>query len=540
MGESLLSIGLMIVIAKLAEGLLRRFRINSIVAYAATGVILGPVAGIVEPTVELNMLLSIGVFLFFFLIGIDEVDVSSFVSVIRGRFFIAAAISVMLPLFVGIAVTSDLYFDLGLGLDFTNALAVSGILALSSLGVVAKVLSDEGHLREPLGLQIFAIVIIAELIALLVVGFTISEHGHDLTASNIIGLIGKMTGFIVVAWLLSTKIIPRLIVLLQRVLNVPHLSFGLLLGCLFLIVVAAEEMEVHGSIGALLFGIALSRLPGHIRQDVMPGIRSAADGLFVPLFFASAGLHLSLAFTNLPLWTIAAIVIIPTLGKFAGAILGAYVIRMGISFPLSTGLMAKGAAEIALLLVMFNNGLIDNDLFSLLVLIMFGYFLVTPPLITFAINRAKSSDSDEITPPTIPAPLIRFALDDLKIKDILDSTPNYPESTLTVRSFVDNWVVPEQEDYVVVDHGVLVGIVSLSKLRYLPRSSWSDATLDNVLSHQMPKAGSEDYAEDVLQLMKESSLTVMPVVSSETDEFIGTVTTRDILDVIVFEARGGP
>ena len=108
MEEALLSIGLLIVLAKIAEGLLRRFRVNSIVAYAATGVLLGPVLGIVEPTVELEILLSIGVFLFFFLIGLDEIDVSSFISIIKGRFFIAAAIAVLVPLLAGIAVTSDL------------------------------------------------------------------------------------------------------------------------------------------------------------------------------------------------------------------------------------------------------------------------------------------------------------------------------------------------------------------------------------------------------------------------------------------------
>ena len=538
MEEALLSIGLLIVLAKIAEGLLRRFRVNSIVAYAATGVILGPVLGIVEPTVELEILLSIGVFLFFFLIGLDEIDVSSFVSVIKGRFFIAAAISVLVPLLAGLAVTSDIYFDFDLGLDFTDALAVAGVLALSSLGVVAKVLSDEGLLREPLGLQIFAIVIIAELIALLVVGFTIGERGHDLTVSNILTLLGQMMGFTIVAWLLSTKVIPRLIVLLQRVLLVPHLSFGLLLGGLFLMVVGAEKMGVHGSIGALLFGVALSRLPGHIRQDVMPGIRSTADGLFVPLFFASAGLHLSLAFTSLSPLAIAAIVIVPLVGKFLGAIVGAYVIRMGISFPLATGLMAKGAAEIALLLIMLQHNLIQEDLFSLLILIMFVYFLTMPPLIMFAINRFKTSDSGTVVPVIIPAPLIRFALEDLRIKDILDDTPNYPDTGLTVRNFVDNWIVPHQQDYVVTDSGELAGIVSLSMLRYLPKNLWGSTPLSNVLSQHMQKARPEDFVEDVLQQMKENSLTAIPIVDGETDEFLGTVTSRDILDVMMIEVRG--
>ena len=538
MEEALLSIGLLIVLAKIAEGLLRRFRVNSIVAYAATGVMLGPILSIVEVTVELEILLSIGVFLFFFLIGLDEIDVSSFMSVIKGRFFIAAAISVLVPLFAGIAVTSDLYFDFDLGLDFTDALAVAGVLALSSLGVVAKVLSDEGLLREPLGLQIFAIVIIAELIALLVVGFTIGERGHDLTVGNILRLLGQMVGFTIVAWLLSTKVIPRLIVLLQRILLVPHLSFGLLLGGLFLMVVGAEKMGVHGSIGALLFGVALSRLPGHIRQDVMTGIRSTADGLFVPLFFASAGLHLSLAFTSLPPLAIAAIVIIPLVGKFLGAIVGAYVIRMGISFPLATGLMAKGAAEIALLLIMLQHNLIQKDLFSLLILIMFGYFLMMPPLITYAVNRFKTSDPDPVVPVIIPAPLIRFALEDMRIRDILDATPNYPDTDLTVRNFVDNWIVPHQQDYVVTHRGELAGMVSLSMLRYLPKSDWASTPLGNVLSQRMPRASPDDFVEDVLQRMKENSLTVIPIVDGATDEFLGTVTSRDILDVMMIEVRG--
>lgn len=142
--NALLSVGMLIVAAKLAEGLLKRFGISPIVAYATVGVLLGPVTGIVEPTFELEMLLSIGVFLFFFIIGLDEIDVPSFVAVIRGRFFLAASISVIIPLVAGMAVTSDTFFDFGLGLDFTTALAVAGILALSSLGVVAKVLSDEG------------------------------------------------------------------------------------------------------------------------------------------------------------------------------------------------------------------------------------------------------------------------------------------------------------------------------------------------------------------------------------------------------------
>ena len=194
----------------------------------------------------------------------------------------AAVLSVVVSLLVALIVTSDL-LDLPfvLGLGFTEALALAGILSLSSLGLVAKVLADDGHLKEPIGLKMFTIVTIAEVIALLVVGFTIGEH-HDLTALNVLILLAKMLGFVVVTWVLSAKLLPPAILFLRRFIRVPELSFGLLLGGLFLVVVGAEEIGLHGTIGALLFGAALSGLPEGVRHDILPGMRSASEGLFVP------------------------------------------------------------------------------------------------------------------------------------------------------------------------------------------------------------------------------------------------------------------
>ena len=535
--EALLSIGLLIVVAKLTEGIFRRFGLNSIVAYAVTGLILGPITGLVEPTGDLQLVLGIGVFVFFFLIGLDEIDISGFVAAIRGRFFVAATVSVVISLVAALTVTSDLLYDFGLGLEFDKALALAGILSLSSLGLVAKVLADEGRLKDPLGLQLFTTVIIAELLALLVVGFTIGEHAQKLSVIVVLTLLGKITGFTVATWFLSTRVIPHLLTFLQRVLQVPQLSFGLLLGGLFLMVVSAEEIGLHGSIGALLFGAALSGLPHQVRQSVLPGIRSAAEGLFVPLFFASAGLHLSLSFTDLPSWTIVALVTIPFAGKFAGAFIGAYVTRLDISFPLATGLLAKGVAEVALLLVLLQTDVIGEDVFSLLVLIMLVYILFMPPVISFAINRAKTSDSS-VLPQTIPPSLARFTLDDATVQDILDRSWNYPESTLSVRHFADRWTVPHQQDYVVVEKGSLAGIVSLSKLRYLPKSEWSQTPLENVLSHDTPKTWPDEHLEDALQRMTEHSLTVIPVVDRESNAFLGTITSRDILDLMLLDAKG--
>ena len=531
--ESLLYIGLLIVVAKLAEGILRRIGLISIVAYTMAGVLLGPVAGVVKPTSEIQLFLSIGVFVLFFLIGLDEIDLPGFMATIRGRYFVAGSLSVVISVLISLLVTSDfINSDFALGLDFSKAICLAGILSLSSLGIVAKVLADKGMLKELIGLRIFTAVIIAEVISLLVVGVTIGEFDHDHSVTGVLMLLGQIVGFVVLTWLLSAKLLPRIIALLQRLLDVPELSFGLLMGGLFLVVVGAEEIGLHGSLGALLFGASLSGLPNRMRQDIMPGMRSAAEGLFVPLFFASAGLHLDLSFTSLPVETIAALVLIPLLGKLAGAFIGTYVARLDTPFVLATGLMAKGVAEIALLLILLETGVIGHDIFSLLVLIMFAYILLTPQAIDSAISKTKDSEP-QMPPQTVPPSFARHALAGVMVRSVMDRTRTYPDPALSVRSFANDWLVPHQQDYLVVEEGAPVGVVSLTKLRFLSKGSWGDTPLSDVLRRNVPQAWPDEPIDDVLERMAAHSLTVIPIMERDSGKFLGTVTSHDVLDLMV-------
>ena len=340
--QSLLALGVLIITAKLFEGIFRRLRLNAIVAYAAAGILLGPVMDLtgvwsVDSTLHIELLLTLGVFIFFFLIGLDEIDISSFMASLRGHYFLAAVLSVIVSLGISMLVTTDLVFDFGLRLAFTEALALAGILSMTSLGIVVKVLVDDGRLREPVGMQIFTVVVISELIVLLIIGFSIGEHVHEVSPLGILILMGKVAGFAVVSWILSSRVLPPVVALLQRVIQVPQLSLGLLLGFLFLIVWGAEVIGLHGSLGALLFGASLSGLPYQVRREITPGLRSVAEGLFVPLFFASAGLVFSFSFVTLPVWTMVALALIPLFGNFIGAFIGAYLSRLTVPYAVASG-----------------------------------------------------------------------------------------------------------------------------------------------------------------------------------------------------------
>ena len=541
--EALLSLGLLVIATKLAEGVFRRLRLNAIVAYAAVGILLGPVLDLtgiwsIHSGGHLELLLTLGVFIFFFLIGLDEIDMSSFMATLRGHYFITAVLSVILSLGISMLVTTDLVFDFGLSLNFSEALALAGVLSMTSLGIVAKVLADEGRLKEPIGLQIFTVVVIAELITLLVIGFSIGEHAHDLSVIGILILLGKIAGFAVVGWVLSARVLPPVVSLLQRVIQVPQLSLGLLIGILFLMVYGAELMGLHGSLGALLFGASLSGLSYQARREIMPGLRSVAEGFFVPLFFASAGLQFSFSFVTLSPLTMVALALVPFIGNFIGAFIGAYVARLTVPYAVASGLMGKGVAEIALLLVLWETGTIDEVVFSFLVLVMFCYILFMPPVITFAVNRASRQSNLPAHLDDIPAGVIGFALADITVDDILDRSHAFPGPSLTVRDFTERWIEPHQHDYVVAERGALVGVVSLEMLRYLPKGAWGRTQLRDVVRSETPVAGPDDHVEDVLHRMSEHSVSVMPVVDQDSERFLGAVTSNDIVELMTMEATG--
>lgn len=539
MEDPLLALGLLIIVAKVAEGLAGRLGQTSLIAYLLTGIVLGPVFGVIDTDAEffrkLHLFFSVGVIFLFFLIGVDEIDISGFLVTLRGRFLASAAIGFLIPFGLSFPVARYM-----IDVPVATSIAIAGLISLSSLGVVAKILSDKGRLRDPLGLQIFTTVTIVELIGLLVVGFAIQdlEDTSQFSPWTIPVLLLQVGGFAVVAWVIASKIVPPLMTRLRQMIGTAQFSFAVLTAILLLVVVAAENIGLHASLGALLFGAALSGLPSRLRSEVLPGLRSIGTGLFIPLFFTSAGLAMDSSFTQLSALTVAAVILVAIFGKLAGAIAGVFIARLTTPFAIASGLMGKGVAEIALLGVMLESGFITQEVFSLLTLIMIGFIFVVPPVIISAINRAKVADSPTM-PGTVPPSYARHALEDVTVKDVLIEGRELPEEDLSVEQFVEKWVVPGQADYVVIgSDDKLAGVLSMTKLRGIPRYQWARTPVGKLLRHNAPTANTNDTLDDVLESMAEHLVSIMPIVDIETHELLGAVTNHEIMLAIV--DPGGP
>ena len=81
--------------------------------------------------------------------------------------------------------------------------------------------------------------------------------------------------------------------------------------------------------------------------------------------------------------------------------IGFYLARLEMALPMAAGLMAKGVAEVALLLVLFQHGDISREVFSLMVLVMLCYIFVVPMVIDFAIKRTETPKN--VVLPNVPA-----------------------------------------------------------------------------------------------------------------------------------------
>ncbi len=537
--ELLISLGLLLITAKLLEGVAMRFRQSALIAYVAAGILWGPALGVVGATDELKLFFGIGVVFLFFLIGVEEMDVSGLAATLRGRFFVAGTLAFLVSFGFALAVMLIV-----LEQPMVNAIAISGILSLSSLGVVAKVLSDLGRLREPLGLEIFTTVVILEIVGLLVVSFSIRTIAGEgaFTAWTVPILLAEIAGFAVVAWLLAAKVFPPLVALLRRVIDAPQLAMGLITGGLLLTVGLVDKIGIHGSLGALLLGVSLSSLPHRLRTEILPGVRGLAHGLFIPLFFASAGIYLDFSFRFLPAWSIVAVVLVAVLGKFAGTLVGVTVARLTRPLAVASGMMGKGVVEIALLVVMLNMEAISPGLFSLLILIMIGYLLIVPPVMGHATGRAERVEAGERPklPKFVVPSFARYALDNKTVQDIMDRGRQFPSSSITIQKFIDLWASSDQSDYVVTKEPKrLAGVVYLKDIRHINKERWGIVTLDELLELEPIVASPDELLDDVTTRMADGNMTVVPVVDKATGELVGSITNSDIMASVIGASKHG-
>ena len=119
------------------------------------------------------------------------------------------------------------------------------------------------------------------------------------------------------------------------------------------------------------------------------------------------------------------------------------------------------------------------------------------------------------------------------MSSIMDPTRVYPAPELAVRDFLADWTVPNQQDYLVAEDDVPVGVVSLARMHRLDERLRAETPLRDLLRRNIPRAWPDEPVEDVLERMTDHSVSVIPIVERDTGRFLGSVASYDIVDLVV-------
>ena len=315
-------------------------------------------------------------------------------------------------------------------MDFVQSFAIASVIGASGLGVTAKILMGKGKLKSVIGLEIFTVTAIVEFIAIIVASVTIQMGTTETvpTAYDIAWLFIRILIFLGIAGSFAVYVFPRMLQAVRKYMKVKEIYFGTIIGVVLLVSYFAEFSGIHGAIGALLLGVAMSQMPRDEYFETSRGLHSIGYGIFIPIFFAGIGLHFIPSFFQLPIIMIIGFLIIIIGVKYLGSFIAAKVARLSPASTVAKGVMAKGAVDLGLLISLLSMGLLENELFSLLVFGTLVMMILSASSLQRALGREEEV-KDESPEALIPY-YVRIAFADLNAKDVMSvSLPQVDKDT---------------------------------------------------------------------------------------------------------------
>lgn len=528
MFEEILYLGILILSAKIFEEIMRRIKQPPLIGNVLAGIVVGPaLLSIVKPVAEIQVFITIGIFFLFFLIGLEEIDLPGFLSIFRKKLFAASVIGFIVPFAAALAFSSYL------GIEFVKAFAISSIIATSSLGVTAKILVDLGKLKTTIGLEIFTVTAIIEFLAIIVTSVAIQIGASTVVdASEIAWLFAKMIIFFGVAGGFAVFVFPHMMRYVKKYIKVKEIYFGTIIAIILLVAYFADISGIHGAIGALLLGIAMSQMPKSEYFETSKGLHSIGYGIFIPIFFAGIGIKFSPMFLQMPIVTIVGFLAIIIGVKFFGSYLAARIAHLFPPKVVASGVMSKGSVDLALMLSLLGVGLLDQAMFSLLVFGSLVMMVISGAGLTKGLGR-KFETKEEPSEALIPM-YVRMALGDLVAKDVMQSSSNSTTGNLLLSEFVKNYIDPLKTSYLVLDkQGDLAGIVSIREINRIPQKQWESVRVENVMNRHIIPALEDEELFSVLEKMNSHHYDLIPVVEQNSRKVKGVITKHDIMQLLV-------
>jgi Kef-type K+ transport system membrane component KefB len=372
----LLALGAVVLIGRLLRRILRPLGQPPVIGEVLAGILLGPSllgpelsARILplEAAPALGVVAQLGVILFMFLVGL-ELDLGF----LRRHARAAVAIShagIVVPFLLGATLAVGLYPRLATeGVPFTTfALFLGVAMAMTAFPILARILTDQGLERTPLGILALGVAAVGDVTAwcllALVVGLARAEVGSGLLIA------GAAFAFIAVMIGVARPLLARLS---RR--GPERLTEGAVAAvfvALFASALIADRIGIHAIFGAFLLGAVMPH-DGPVARFFERRMRMTVTVFLLPAFFAFTGMRTRIDLVSgAEQWAICGLIILmATLGKLGGVYVAGRATGLGHQQAAALGALmnARGLMELIVLNIGLELGVISPTLFSMMVL----------------------------------------------------------------------------------------------------------------------------------------------------------------------------
>jgi Kef-type K+ transport system membrane component KefB len=387
----LADLAIIILLARLLGMAARRLGQPPVIGEIIAGILLGPTLfhGKITATLfpitlrlPLSALANLGVVMFMFAVGylLD-------LRLIRRRERVAASVSVssiILPLSLGTGLGTWLASRHHVHQVLPFALFVGTAMSVTAFPVLARILTDRGMHRTRIGGIALASAAIDDVLAwalLAAVAAIADAGGQPLRLLLLPVYAGVM--FAVVRPLLR-----RLADVYQRRGRLTPNVLATVLAGLLLSSCATDWMGVKYFFGAFLFGVVMPRegAAAALREEILNRLEQVSVLVLLPVFFVVSGLSVNLSSVGLSgLVELCLILLVAIAGKFAGAFAGARLagVRGRDAGVLATLMNTRGLTGIVILSVGLQLHILDQSLYSLMIVMAIVTTMMAGPLLHF-------------------------------------------------------------------------------------------------------------------------------------------------------------
>ncbi|MDH6579829.1 cation:proton antiporter [Kitasatospora sp. MAP5-34] len=336
----------------------------------------------------LGALAGLGLALFMFLVGFEMEH-----ALLRAQLRTAAGValcSVAVPFVLGVLLATQLVQHHQVRSRAGFVVFLGAAMAVTAFPVLARMLADRQMLRTQVGGIALASAAASDLLAWLLLAVVVVVAG------------GPAQWRLVLVPVYLAVLVGVVRPVLRRVLAAREpgqdrdggegggvvLASGAVaavLGGLMLSCWATEWLGLHYIFGAFVFGAVMPRGGGRrVHEGITESLRSLGVVFLLPVFFVTAGLKVDLSHLgSRQLGELALILVTAVTGKALGAFAGARAQRIPArqAGVLAALMNARGLTELVILSVGLQLGVLDQDLYSLMVVMaMVTTFMTGPAL----------------------------------------------------------------------------------------------------------------------------------------------------------------